>query len=724
MTMTAPQSNTLLDIARQWYDAGYSVVPSHEDGGKRPFGPWKEYQKTRAEWSVIEGWVTSGRYTGIGVITGQVSGNVEMIEIEGPNAADHVHALSRVAKQYPDTDLENILRTVMHGCVERSAGGGLHMFVRVDKTPVKGNTKLANDPAGKVVAETRGEGGFVIVAPTPARTGHDKDSVYMFVGASAPENTPTISAEDLEWLHALFEMALHTPTEPLTPQSGNTTPLKKKSPQNGSQGDGLSPWQDFAQQNTWADLLTPLGWQFLFVTPDGRAHWTRPGKNVGEGGSATTIEDGPMYVFSTSTDFPAGVGMSKQHVYALLHHGGDHKAATLDLAEQGYGEDTRSIDLPSWVPDITLPEPQSATDDADLLFNKEVRREVRQLLVREYARNQMNALKLGQVAPIEAVGLHDFLSQPDDPERYRVTDLWPAEGRVLLAAAAKSGKTTMVAANLLPCLVDGGQFLGKFDTEPITDGTAVLLNMEVGANTLRRWMRDAGIVNTSNVVVANLRGKSSALALNSDEGRERFATWLSEQNARVVVLDPLAPVLASLGLDENANADVAQFFAWWSQALTMAGVSDDLIVHHTGHAGQRSRGASRLLDEPDAIWTLGKEADDDDGDFSSLVPVRYLGAYGRDVENPPRLLTFDQTTRKLTMTDQPRSAAKGMEYEAKIIQVMSDGKLRSKNEIKQAVGGTGQMVGWTIEKMKTNGVLIEVQKGFNGNPLLGMDGTS
>jgi hypothetical protein len=375
------------------------------------------------------------------------------------------------------------------------------------------------------------------------------------------------------------------------------------------------------------------------------------------------------------------------------------------------------------VPEITVNTARDDTTPEDASFNEDVRREVRSQLVREYARDQIKELKLGEIAPLNATALSDFLAEPDDPVRYRVTDLWPSEGRVLLAAAAKSGKTTMVAANLIPCLVDGGQFLGKFDVEQITEGTVVLLNMEVGTNTLRRWMRDAGIKNSQRVIVSNLRGKASSLALGTEQGRRRLAQWLADQQAGVVILDPLAPILASLGLDENDNSQVAQFFGWWSEALTMAGVTDDLIVHHTGHAGQRSRGASRLLDEPDAIWTLGKEGEDQDGEFASLAPpVRFLGAYGRDVEMGARLLEFEETTRKLTLTDKPRSAAKGQGIEQRILTLMADGKLRSKKAIKDSLKGNGQHTGWIIEELIERDALIQAEKTANGYWLLALNG--
>jgi len=218
----------------------------------------------------------------------------------------------------------------------------------------------------------------------------------------------------------------------------------------------------------------------------------------------------------------------------------------------------------------------------------------------------------------------------------------------------------MVAANLLPALVDGGLFLGRYEVTQVTR-RVVYFNMEVGTRTMRRWLTDANIGATGKITVSNLRGKASALSLSSEAGRAQFGTWLAHNDAEVVILDPLAPVLASLGLDENSNADVATFFAWWSESLMLGGVVDDLVVHHAGHGGERSRGASRLLDEPDAIWTLTKDADvaqESDDIYGAGSPTRYLSAYGRDVELPPEALSFMSENRQLLLTGLSRAAMK------------------------------------------------------------------
>lgn len=350
----------------------------------------------------------------------------------------------------------------------------------------------------------------------------------------------------------------------------------------------------------------------------------------------------------------------------------------------------RSLD-PTYQAEITQHnDDQAATEPSAL--DLAVTRRLTDLVINEHAKEKLATLKAAGATPLNGHSLTQFLNQPDEEERYRIDKLWPAEGRVLLAAAAKTGKTTLVAANLIPALVDGTPFLDTF-TPTQTQRRVALFNMEVGPRTLRRWMRESDIDNADNVLIINLRGKAGSLQLNSDAGRKQTAQFLADHQTDIVILDPLAPLLASLGLDENSNSDVAQFFAWWSEMLGVAGVTDDLVVHHTGHAGDRSRGASRLLDEPDAIWTLtkGQESEPTDQDVFPMAP-RFLGAYGRDVDLPARRLQFDPATRNLALTDQTEAQASThllvQKYESRVMAAIERsgvGGLTAK-KVMQAVG--------------------------------------
>jgi len=704
VSMSAINEHPLLHAARVWFDAGFAVVPSHEDGGKRPYGRWKEFQSERMGWDELESLLASERYTGIGVLTGRASGDVEMIEIEGPIDLA-IERLNKVVAQATRFELisdqagiHDLLLRVTRGCIEESAGGGMHLFIRVMHGPAKGNTKLAS-VQGKVVAETRGEGGFVVVAPTPARNGHAEGTSYVFRNGGSPEKVVEVSTDERDTLHALFEIALN---EEVTVLHEAAPDLAMRT----STYDGISAFDDYRERTTWQQILEPVGWVWSHKDAD-HDYWVRPGKSKAEGISASTIDDGPLYNWSSSVSLPVQVGLSKGAVYAHLHHNGDLSEAARSLGSQGYGSGITYADLPSWALPATVAdaEPLANLSESDQAYQNAVQRKYAEMRVVDDAKQMMATVKAGQAPDLSGIMLHDFLDQSDEDAQFRIEGLWPAQGRVLLAAAAKSGKTTMIAANLLPSLVDGRLFLGKHPVTQVS-GKVVLFNMEVGENTLRRWLRDSSITNRHKVIIANLRGKASALSLNTEKGRERLVGFLKSLDAEVVILDPLAPVLASLGLDENSNADIAQFFSWWSEVLGQAGVADDVVVHHTGHAGQRSRGASRLLDEPDAIWTLTRDTDESTGEFSALEPMRYLSAYGRDVEMQPEALLFDRETKALSLTGKGKAEAKADAKAQDIIDAFK-GMPASKNQLKNRVTGASQTIGLRVEEMISDGLIVE-----------------
>lgn len=317
----------LIAGARKWYDAGYVVVPSHPDKTKRPFGFWRNYQnaENRPDFEHLERLIMQIDSGGIGVITGKASGNVEMIELEGravtPETMDKLTDAARAA------GLSELWSRLQSGCVEQSPSGGIHFFVRISDGEVEGNKPLAERPNPENpqlverLAETRGEGGFVIVAPSLPRAGHE--SGYKFVkdvnGECTPDRTPMMTKAEVEELHRLFGMLderIHTIEQ---------TPV---------QIDGTRPGDDFAAQTDWAEILEPHGWVKVYDIR-GNTYWRRPGKN--EGVSASTKENW-FYVFTTSTTFEANRAFTKFYTYAHLNHGGDTTAAARELRSKGYGK--------------------------------------------------------------------------------------------------------------------------------------------------------------------------------------------------------------------------------------------------------------------------------------------------------------------------------------------------------------------------------------------------
>jgi hypothetical protein len=342
MMMTAPAPhNALLEAARRWYDSGYCVVPSHQDRSKRPHSLWAQYQEARPAWTQIETWLSSGDYDGIGVISGAVSGGVEMIEIEGHAIA--AGAADKLLAAAQDNDCADLLRRVFTGCSERSAGGGLHLFVRVTDSDPLPNTRLAYTQSNKIIAETRGEGGFVIVAPTPARTGHEPGSKYEFL-TRGPEQTAEVTGEERDIIHLLMSIALdeRTVVEP--------EPQPQRVAQRLPDLNDPTPGDRYASTHSWQDILEPHGWVKVSNTArDGApgATWRRPGKT--EGISATTGGPGDhLYVFSSSTGLPSEQPLTKFAVYTYLNHSGDFHAAAKHLANDGQERHFPALGVLEW----------------------------------------------------------------------------------------------------------------------------------------------------------------------------------------------------------------------------------------------------------------------------------------------------------------------------------------------------------------------------------------
>jgi len=325
----------LLKAATLWHGAGCSVVPASSDGSKRPFGQWKDYQSTPPTLEDVTGWLSSGAYDGIGVICGAVSDNLEMFEIEG-RAADLYDQLGMRMIEHGYADLWLRICT---GYLERTPSGGYHWLMHVDGS-ARPNLKLARRPATdaelavnplekvKVLIETRGEGGFTIVAPSGGRT-HPTGAAWVWVSGS-PKGIARVTADERDALHAIASTFDTMPAR-VEPDRPESTPRQE--------GDPLRPGDDYNLRATWHEILEPFGWTHVGHLGNTQT-WRRPGKtDVGISATTGRNEADNLYVFSSSADpFETEKPYSKFHAYAELHHAGNFAAAARDLSKQGFGE--------------------------------------------------------------------------------------------------------------------------------------------------------------------------------------------------------------------------------------------------------------------------------------------------------------------------------------------------------------------------------------------------
>ena len=193
--MSAP-----VNIALPWFEAGCSVVPIKRDGTKAAAGNWKRLQQERMTRREVEGtWGRNHTPPGVGVVCGLVSGNLEMLELEnGYTTATVLEEIEFAAERY---GVGALWRSLVSGAgyIEWTPSNGLHLLYRVSDHPVPGNTKIAqaSDPGNrgllKTRAETRGEGGYVIVAPTPGAC-HPSGEAWEALYGCTPADIPVSRA--------------------------------------------------------------------------------------------------------------------------------------------------------------------------------------------------------------------------------------------------------------------------------------------------------------------------------------------------------------------------------------------------------------------------------------------------------------------------------------------------------------------------------------------------
>ena len=318
------------------YREGLCVLPAAADGSKRPgVREWRSFQTARPAPTDLAALFKFAGGEGLGIVTGAVSGDVEMFEFDNPNTEREFRALAA------DSGNGDLIALLDAGYSERTPGGGLHWLYRTAE-PVAGNTKLASavcclEPKGAhpaaaghpyattTLIETRGEGGWVVLAPSGGKV-HPSGRPYT-LEAGGFATIPTLTEDQHAILWALARVLDQVPALEVlapAPPAGYTEPT------------GDRPGDLFNAAAEWATILEPHGWRLLYR--HGReGYWLHPDAPQGsrKHDATTDAHDHPyFYVFSTSAaPFEPDRGYDKMGVYAHLNHAGDMAAAARAIAE-------------------------------------------------------------------------------------------------------------------------------------------------------------------------------------------------------------------------------------------------------------------------------------------------------------------------------------------------------------------------------------------------------
>jgi hypothetical protein len=302
--------------------AGLCVVPPMEDGSKQPItGSWKRYQSARPTPEELRAWYAQP-LNGVGVITGAVSGNLEGFEFDDADTYRLYHDTAEAM------GLGELVERLEAGYLERTPGGGYHWLYRC--ATIAGNTLLAGrpylndegEPRVKTLVQTRGEGGYLVLAPSGGRVHPSGRSYELLRGGVA--TIATITAEERHELWQLARVFDERPRDEYRP-AAEPSPI-----------DGNRPGDDFNRKADWSEILEPHGW--VRVRRRGSiTDWRRPGKDHGISATTNIHDSDLLYVFSSSTSFDPEQGYSKWRAWAILNHGGDWVAAARELGKLGYG---------------------------------------------------------------------------------------------------------------------------------------------------------------------------------------------------------------------------------------------------------------------------------------------------------------------------------------------------------------------------------------------------
>ena len=324
----------MIETVNQYHNLGFSVIPIGEN--KQPAVKWKAHQVSLIEPNV--NYFSGNNPSGIGIVCGKVSGGFEIIDIDtkydliGTIYAEYKAAINKLNP--------SLLKKLV---VESTPSGGYHFMYRCQV--VEGNMKLANRPTlesernetyikqielGKsehdareaekgdkvrVLLETRGEGGYVQVAPTKGYS--------LIYGEFSKVQEITV-----EERQTLLDCARSFN------QYFEPAPIKREQQKIVSANE--NPFESFNESGDILTLLESHGWEIRGKKGGSKTYLLRPGGTQDK--SAEWDESKRcFYVFTTSSAFEGSKGYNASQVLAKLKFNDDYKETVKWLVDNGYG---------------------------------------------------------------------------------------------------------------------------------------------------------------------------------------------------------------------------------------------------------------------------------------------------------------------------------------------------------------------------------------------------
>ena len=287
-------------------DSGDAI---YSDSGN-PKRTWKPFQNCIADPETVQRWATDSE--AFAVVCGSVSDGVEILDFD-------------VAGYYEDWK-ESVNGAVDGLVIQRTGGGGFQVAYRCPKPD--GNQKLAwhigEDGKKEIAIETRGEGGYAVIAPSLHPSGNRYE---MIQGSFAAIPTITMAQRN-----ALIDAAKSLCKKPMAQPQPTTATLQPST-------DNPHVIDAFNEKYKPVDVMLKYGF-----THNGGDRWSRPDQPESMG--VSVMPDGKTFHYSSNDDLDSDYGGKSQprsafDFYLEYEHHGDYKAAVRALAPE-FGLDYQS----------------------------------------------------------------------------------------------------------------------------------------------------------------------------------------------------------------------------------------------------------------------------------------------------------------------------------------------------------------------------------------------
>ena len=519
--MTTPLPTALEYAARGW-----RIVPIRP-GEKRPaLTNWQNIASNDPD--LITEWFT-GPYSdhGIGIATGPETGIFVLdVDITDTKAGDETLA-----------DLEEQYGRLPETLMSITGSGGWHLLYNYPP-----HLEIRND-AGRRLGpglDIRGIGGQIVAPPTI----HPNGNAYQW-----DEGCQTIS-DAPQWL-----LSLLTTPEPTQPPPNLSKP---------SDTDSIAA--RYNQQTTWPQLLQADGWTLAASLPTGETQWTRPGKDIREGISATVGHEGRdiLTTFTSSIPWLPEDSYSRFGYYACRHHNGNRSAAASQLLSQ----ETQTLDH-YFTNQLITPEPSIET-------TPETR------------------IELAHLVDWTKLWTDD---RPD--EEWLAEPIIPKGRAIALYAPAKAGKSTIVLA-IVAAVATGSRILGQTRATPTN---VLYLDYEMTEDDLIERLTELGYGPQDNLDKLHYALLPSLPPLDTIEGANALLELVDRTQAELVVVDTFGRAVEG---DEDRADTVRAFYRHTGLSLKARGVAV-LRTDHSGKSVEKGmRGSSAKADDVDIVWQLSR----------------------------------------------------------------------------------------------------------------------